>query len=311
MARFEIQKATRQKIKARIGLFGPAGSGKTRTALEIATVIAGPDGRVCVVDAENRSSERFAGDPSVPGQFDFDVLHLTDYSPTTYVEALAFVEEQGYAVTVLDGISQAWAGKGGVLEQVDKITARSKSRNKFTSGWREMTPKHNAFVDALVHCSTHLIVTCRSKMEYVLMEDDRGRKVPTKVGMAPVQRDGLEYEFDIVGDLDLDHNLAISKARGFDALDGAVIEKPGVEFAQQVLLWLQTGADSAPDPIAKGGKLSFDEAKEKAAALAAELGSDHPSLDEARTLLKAGKYNEAIDLLEAATGRAEPDMKGE
>lgn len=236
---FTITKATKIQSKARIGLVGPAGAGKTYSALAIA---AGLGQRVGVIDTENASAAKYAG------VFDFDVLTLDTFAPRTYVEAIHAIEEAGYDVLVIDSLSHAWSGKGGALEMVDAAAKRTQGNSY--AGWRDVTPEHNKMVDALVRCRCHLIVTMRSKMEYVLEKDDRGKTSPKKVGMAPIQRDGLEYEFDVAGDMDLAHNWVITKTR-CSALDGLVLNKPGAWVAQQIATWLSEGAAPPPPPEPK------------------------------------------------------------
>lgn len=232
MTRF--QKATRKQLKLRLALCGPTGGGKTKTALLLAAYLGK---RVAVIDSENRSASKYLGDPGVP---EFDVCELESFAPKTYVEAIKVAEAAGYDVIVVDGITQAWSGKDGALEMVDRAAKRSTTGNSFTA-WRDVTPHHNALVDALVQCKAHLIVTMRSKMEHVLVENERGKKEPKKIGMAPIQRDGMEYEMDIVGELDVDHNLVITKTR-CSALDGAILRKPsGRELGEPLLKWLSEG----------------------------------------------------------------------
>lgn len=235
MSRF--QKATRKQLKLRLALVGPTGSGKTKTALLLAAVFGK---RIAVVDTENRSASKYVGEPGIP---EFDVLELDSYAPQNYVDAIKEAEREGYEVIIVDGVTQAWSGKDGALEMVDKAAKRSQSGNSFTA-WRDVTPHHNNLVEALVQCKAHLITTMRAKMEYVLDEDSRGKKTPRKIGMAPVQREGLEYEFDVVGDMDVQHNLLISKTR-CSALDQAVIHLPGRELAETLLAWLSEGAAPA------------------------------------------------------------------
>jgi hypothetical protein len=237
---FVFTPATRERCLARIALIGPSGSGKTRSALEIAAALGQ---RIAVIDTEHGASRKFAGQVAA-----FDVLELGTFSPLTYIKAIESAAAAGYEVLIIDSLSHAWAGKGGVLEQVDNITRRSRSNNAFTTGWRDVSPLHAQLVEALCACPMHLIVTMRSKMEYVLDEqvvDGRKTTVPRKVGLAPIQRDGLEYEFDVVGDLDLEHKWYVSKSRP-DPFDGAVIERPGRAFGEAYLSWLNTG--DAPRP---------------------------------------------------------------
>ncbi len=225
-------KATKAKARARLGLCGPAGAGKTYTALRLAT---GLGERVAVIDTEHGSASKYAD------EFDFDVMELTSFHPQNYINGIRDAEKEGYEVLVIDSLSHAWIGKDGILEQVDKTTAKQKTANSFTA-WKDVTPIHNQLVEAMLSSKIHLIVTMRSKMEYVMVTDEKGKKVPQKVGMAPVQREGMEYEFDIVGDLDVENNLIISKSR-CKALSGEVIKKPGIETAKIIKAWLTDGVD--------------------------------------------------------------------
>jgi|LSQX01.2.fsa_nt_gb hypothetical protein len=233
-----FKQATKKDSKLRLGLVGPAGSGKTFTALTVAKHFGG---RVAVIDSEHGSASKYAD------LFNFDVLELDSFSPQNYVAAIKEAEKAGYDILVIDSLSHAWAGKDGALEQVDKAAARSKSGNSFAA-WREVTPMHNAMVDAIMGAKLHVIATLRSKSEYVLEANDRGKKVPRKVGMAPIQRDGLEYEFDIVGDLNWENRLIVTKTR-CPELAGAVIHKPGQEFAEVMKQWLSgTPSPENPEP---------------------------------------------------------------
>ncbi len=228
---FVIKKATKTAARGRIALIGPSGSGKTWTALTVAAALGQ---RVCVIDTERGSASKYSD------RFDFSVLELDTFAPATYVEALKAVQGAGFDVIVVDSLSHAWMGKGGALEMVDAAAARSNSRNSFDA-WRQITPQHNRLVDALLACSAHLVVTMRSKTEYVIEEDARGKKVPRKIGLAPVQRDGLEYEFDVVGEMDHDHRLVVTKSRCAELAD-AVVERPGADLGATLRAWLSDGA---------------------------------------------------------------------
>lgn len=237
----KFTKASKKQSKLRLALIGPSGSGKTMSALLIAKNMGK---RIAVIDSECGSASKYAGDSA-----EFDTLELESFEPRTYVEAIKAAESEGYDVIIIDSLSHAWAGKGGALEMKDAVAKRSKSGNTFDA-WREVTPHHNALVDALIGCKAHLIVTMRAKTEYVLEENDRGKKVPRKVGMAPIQRDGLEYEFDVVAELDLDHNFLVSKTR-CPKLDGAAINRPGKQVAETLMAWLSDGVEVAqPRPTA-------------------------------------------------------------
>lgn len=235
---FTFKKATRQQSKLRLALIGVSGSGKTWTALTFAKRLGK---RIAVIDSERGSASLYAGDAA-----DFDVLELESYAPRTYVQAIKAAEQAGYDVIVVDSLSHAWAGKDGALEMVDKAAKRTQASNTFAA-WRDVTPEHNALVEAMLACKAHLIVTMRSKTEYVLQEDNRGKKVPKKIGMAPVQRDGLEYEFTLVAEMDLDHNFMVSKSR-CKPLDGAVIIRPDESVAETLLSWLNEGEVAQEKP---------------------------------------------------------------
>ncbi|WP_392530179.1 ATP-binding protein [Nostoc sp. C117] len=225
-----FKKATKSQIKLRLSLIGISGSGKTYSALNIAQFLGKSTG---VIDSEHRSASKYAD------LFSFDTCELTSFHPQHYIDAIEDASTT-YDVLIIDSLSHAWMGKDGALEQVDRIAKRSQTSNTFAA-WRDVTPLHNKLVEALLSCPCHLIVTMRSKSEYVMEEyEDKGGKKktrPVKVGLAPIQRDGVEYEFDVVGDMDKDNNLIITKSR-CPKLSGQVIHKPGKELAYTLRAWM-------------------------------------------------------------------------
>lgn len=239
-------RASKKRGKLRLGLIGPAGAGKSYSALAIATAIAETEGgRVAVVDSEHGSASLYgSGKP-----FDFDVMELSDFSPERYTEAIHEAERAGYSVVVLDSLSHAWMGKGGALEMKDNASRRQ-GENSYTA-WRHVTPLHNGLIDAMLQSRLHVIATMRSKTEFVIEKDEKGKNTVRKVGMAPIQREGMEFEFTLVGDLDQDNVLTISKTRCGSAVPpGQTIRKPGRELAQTLLAWLSDGEEAAPAPAA-------------------------------------------------------------
>lgn len=240
----QFVKATKKRAKARIAIDGPSGSGKTYTALVAATVLA-EGGRIAVVDTERGSASLYSD------KFAFDVVELSEFNPRNYVDAIEAAESGGYAVIVLDSLSHAWEGEGGALDLVDRAAKRSQAGNTYTA-WKDVTPLHRKLVDAMLQSPCHIVATMRSKTEYVLESVEKnGRTVqmPRKVGMAPIQRQGMEYEFTLVCDMDIDHNLAVSKSR-CDVLADKVEQKPGAKFFRVFLDWLNSG-DAAPAMPAK------------------------------------------------------------
>lgn len=236
-----FKKATKSQAKLRMAITGPSGSGKTYTALSIGSVL----GRVAVIDTERGSASKYAD------LFEFDVLELTEYHPRKYIDAIRAARDSGYEALIIDSLSHAWTGQGGVLELVDRAAKRSQNQNSFAA-WRDVTPLHNQLVDTILGTSIHIIATMRSKTEYVLEKDDRGRSSPRKVGLAPVQRDGMEYEFDVVAEMDMENNLIISKSRCIP-LTNVVINRPDAKLGETLKAWLSDGARVPERPTPPAG----------------------------------------------------------
>lgn len=225
----EFVKATRAAVKARIALAGPSGSGKTYTALTLATRLSDSVG---VIDTERGRASLYQG---ING-WEFATHNPQAFSPLSLTEGLAVASAAGIGCIVVDSFSHYWMGVDGMLEQADR---RAKGGNSF-SGWKEVRPDERRMLDALASYPGHVIVTLRTKTEYVIEENERGKKVPRKVGMKPEQREGIEYEFDLVGDLDLDNVLTVSKTR-IPSLARAVVPEPGPELADTIKDWLSDG----------------------------------------------------------------------
>lgn len=239
----QFQKATKKKGRLRMGLVGPSGSGKTFTALRVLRAMLGPDARIAVIDSERGSASKYAGIKVGEVELTFDVLELESFAPAKYIEAIEAAGAAGYDGLIIDSLSHAWAGAGGALEMVDNAVAKHKG-NKF-SAWRDVTPVHNQLVDTILRSKCHVIATMRTKTEWVVEDNEQGKKQPRKIGLQPVQREGLEYEFDVVGDLD-DAKYLVTKTR-VPALKGQLIREPGEDLARILRDWLTDGVD-APEP---------------------------------------------------------------
>ena len=235
-----FERAERSKAKLRLGICGPSGSGKTYSSLLIAKGIGN---KIAIADTENRSANLYAH------LYEYDTCHIPKpYTVEKYIKAIDEAEKAGYDVLILDSISHAWAGEGGLLDQQGAI-ADSGRGNSYTA-WRKVTPMHNKFIERMLNCDLHLIATMRSKTEYVLVEQN-GKQVPRKVGMAPVQREGMDYEFTVVFDLDLNHKAQTSKDR--TSIFDSTIFTPTNETGKQLKTWLEVGKESpkaqdAPPP---------------------------------------------------------------
>lgn len=232
-----FQTATKQQSKLRMTLDGPAGSGKTYTGLRFAHALtAAYGGRIAYIDTERGSASKYVGENPDGIPWAFDVLNLTQFSPEKYTEAILTAGRAGYAVLVIDSLSHAWEGVGGALELKQRA-------GESWSAWRQVTPIHNRMVDAILQSPCHVITTMRSRMEYVQEVDDRGRITIRKVGLSPIQRPGMEYEFDLVCDIDWAHIMTVSKSRCPHVADQK-IERPGPAFMQPVIDWLQAGINA-------------------------------------------------------------------
>lgn len=223
-----FQKAVKHESKLRLAITGPSGAGKTYTALNIAKYLAGP---VAFLDTEHGSASKYAD------IFEFDVMELQPpYHPDRFGEAIRDAAAAGYKVIILDSLTHAWSGTGGMLDLVDQIGKRM-GGNSFAA-WKDATPIQNRLIESIVGAPIHVIATMRSKQDYAQEKDDRGKTVVKKVGMAAQQREGFEYEFDVVIDLDIDHNGIVNKSRA-PVLADRVIAKPGREVADMLNEWLK------------------------------------------------------------------------
>ena len=245
--------AVKTEAKLRLAIAGPSGSGKTYTALALATALA-DGGKVAVLDTEHGSASKYAD------LFAFDVLNESaPFHPDKVTAAINDAGRGGYAVLILDSMSHFWNGPGGMTDIVDDIARRMKSPNSFAA-WKDGTPIQQKMIEAIVSAPLHIIATMRSKQDYILETDERGKQRPRKVGMAPIQRDGFEYEFDVFMDMDNDNTGMIAKTR-CPALTNGVFRKPGADVANILRDWLH-GAPPAPVQQYKDG--STVGAKERA-----------------------------------------------
>jgi len=224
----EFRKATKEQSKLRLALFGPSGSGKTFTALRLAT---GMGGKIAVIDTERGSASKYAD------RFSFDVLELGNGDRNTegYIAAIEAAQQAGYDILIVDSITHAWKE---LLADVDRM-ASTFGGNKWAA-WSKGTPKQTAFVDAILDYDGHIIATMRSKTAWDTSKDSRGKTQPVRVGLEPVQGKGIEYEFDLLGEMSTDHVLSILKDRTGEFQD-RIIEEPGEDMGKELMEWLSSG----------------------------------------------------------------------
>lgn len=230
-----FSKATKTKSKLRIALTGTAGAGKTLGALLIAQ---GLGGKIAMIDTENGSGNIYSD------LCDYDICNLSaPYDPRKYIQCIHEAEQAGYDIIIIDSISHEWNGEGGCLDLHTRETASGKG-NSFTA-WAKITPLHNMFVQALTASTCHIIATIRSKTDHVIGDN---RQV-IKVGLAPIQREGLEYEFGTVFDISAAHLASVSKDRTRLFPDTPFTISP--DIGVKLRNWLNDGADADKQ---KGGE---------------------------------------------------------
>jgi len=240
-----FEKATTEDSRLRLALVGPSGSGKTFSALLIAKHLV-PGGKVALIDTERGSASKYAS------LFDFDRIELDDFWPGKYVEYIQAAVAYGYDVLIIDSLSHAWSGSGGILAMHDKETKQQKGNNTWAA-WAKVTPQQTLFIDRILEADIHIISTMRAKTEWGVDE----RNKPVKIGLAPVQGKGIEYEFDVLADMDMENNMIVTKTRCV-ALTSRVFPQPGKEVAEILIDWLTAstnGAEAAETPVdaADGG----------------------------------------------------------
>lgn len=226
----QIRKATKKKVKIRMAFEGPAGSGKTMSALLTAKGLCGSFDKVVVIDTENRSAELYSDIG------DYSVIELTaPFTPERFIECIKACEDAEFEVIIIDSASAEWIGKGGILDIHGAMPG-----NSFTN-WSKMGPRHQSFLDAMLQSKCHVMCNLRTKTEYVLVEKN-GKQVPEKVGMKAETRDNLDYEMTVVFTMDIKNNCTTSKDRTnlfFNKPQFVPTEKTG----ELIKDWCETGAE--------------------------------------------------------------------
>lgn len=262
--------AYREQVRLRLALMGPAKTGKTFTSFATAAAISyeirkrGGRGAIAVADSEQKSAHLYAMSRAERSKYDamsvddgyefikrirkfpIDVALLTPpFTPASYIGVMQDAVKDGYDVTILDSISHAWAGTGGLLDR--KGREEDRGANSFTA-WRKITPEHNAFVDEMLATGSHLIVTMRMKTAHAMEVDETTKKTKiVELGLEEIQRDGVRYEFTLFGMMDHEHTLTVGGSR----LDGVIhagdkFERPGDAFGRRIYGWVNDGDEPAP-----------------------------------------------------------------
>lgn len=243
----QVVKAQRKSIKVKLALTGPTGSGKTLSGLLLAK---GLGTKIGCIDTENGSASLYSD------HLDFDVANISaPFTTEKYIEALNYFVKENYDVVLIDSITHAWSQQGGLLDQKQQLDQRGGSG---FNNWARITSKHEAFKAAIMQANIHVIATMRSKMEYAQVHGDNGKTQIKKLGLAPEQRDGIEYEFSVVFDIAMNHEAEASKDR--TGIFGDSLFKIDEKVGHKIKDWLST-AKSEPQQIVGQTSLPVQEKK--------------------------------------------------
>ncbi len=194
----KLQQAKKQQVKLRVGLSGASGFGKTYSALLLAYGITNDWTKIAIIDTENSSANLYANLGS------YNVLSLkTPYSPERYIEAVRVAENASMEVIIIDSITHEWNGKGGCLDLHEKLGGRFQD-------WAKITPRHQAFIDAILQSKCHVITTVRRKTDYSMDRDRNGKTKVIKLGTKEITREGFEYELTTNFEIINDNHLALT-----------------------------------------------------------------------------------------------------
>ena len=226
----ELRHASRKKAKIKMGLQGSSGAGKTMSALLIAYGLCGNWSKIAVIDTENHSAELYAH------LGDFYVLPMTaPFTPEKFVQAIDLCVKARLDVIIIDSITHEWDGTGGILDIHGAMAG-----NSYTN-WSKVTPRHNDFVQAMLQCPCHVVATIRAKQDYVLVEKN-GKQVPEKGGLKGITRDGMDYEFTLVLELNCKNHATATKDRS-GLITGKPEFIPTIDTGKIILEWCMIGAD--------------------------------------------------------------------
>nr|DAE02437.1 MAG TPA: AAA domain protein [Siphoviridae sp. ctsUY14] len=252
--KFQSRKAQKRQLALKILCSGSSGSGKTKSALRLATGIVGKTGgSIYLINTEGDRGEMYAN------EFDYQIIDLPEpRSPENYIEAIKYCMNEGASVIIIDSLSHEW---NYLNEQVNNMQGNS------FNNWGRQKPRHRKLVDFIVEAKVHIIATGRGKDEYVMEVNDKGKSTPKKIGVGIQQEKDTEYEYMVTFNIAQDTHVATCMKDNtglfnnkFDVLtekDGEAlydwansgVEAPfNISKAQQDIINLATELGGSKDP---------------------------------------------------------------
>lgn len=262
---FKVQKAVREKIFVKLALMGASGAGKSYSALKLATgmkeeleKINGKEARILLANTEDSRGRYYAD------EFDYDIVDIEPpHNPEKYIELVNFAVDEGYDVLIIDSTSHEWEGQGGCLELQQKAGGTYQA-------WAKVTPRHNAFIEAIASSPIHIIATMRGKDQYVMESDDKNKTQVKKLGVGAKQRDGFEYEFSCTFLIDQKTHMAETQKDNSHLFEGSIGTLLSEEHGRKIVQWANSGEGYTPKVKKPVAAANPKEIVDKISALAKE-----------------------------------------
>lgn len=190
---FDDKPAVRDSVPLLVGLCGASGSGKTFSALRLATGIQTvTGGDIYVIDTESRRACHYADK--------FKFRHIDFKAPfgsLDYLEAVQHCVSKGAGVIVIDSLSHEHEGPGGYLmthaAEIERMAGndyQKAERVKFAA-WIKPAALRRQFINGILQVNVNLVCCFRAKEKLKL---ERG-KDPVPQGWMPIA--GEEFTFEM------------------------------------------------------------------------------------------------------------------
>lgn len=238
---FQVKKAVREKIYCKIALMAPSGGGKTYSSLRLATGMAheieretGKKAKILMGNTEQKRGYYYAN------EFGYDIVDIeAPHKPEKYVEFINFAVSEGYDILIIDSSSHEWEGRGGCLELHQQAGGQYQH-------WKNITPRHNKFIEAIADAPIHIIATMRGKDQYEMTKDNSGKASVQKLGVGAKQRDGFEYEFTCTFLIDQKTSTAEAQKDNTHIFEHEVATLLSEEYGERIIKWANSGKGYTP-----------------------------------------------------------------